>query len=132
MYNECETCKDQWLENNMPREKMERVVYYYQWISKKEQRVRTTANGKETFDVKITVKDSFESTLWDVKETSEKDMKDRFSVHLYIIQHQYKVLRKLRSALCDDETMIHIDFSENYSRKYSEEVESVHFRASRN
>ena len=35
--------------------------------------------------------------------------------------------RELRERLGPDDVLVHIDFAENYSCKYSEEIQSVHF-----
>lgn len=47
--------------------------------------------------------------------------------HLYNIKHQYSALRHLRENMNDNEVIVHIDFSENYSCKYDKEIQSVHF-----
>lgn len=44
---------------------------------------------------------------------------------------QYEAIKKLKENLNLTEALVHVDFSENYSLKFSEEVQSMHFVASR-
>lgn len=46
--------------------------------------------------------------------------------HIANIHHQYVVTSNIKEKLAEDEAFIHMDFSENYQCKYSEEVQSVH------
>lgn len=52
-------------------------------------------------------------------------------IHVAYIHHQCSTMDQLKENLQDTEVLVHIDFSENYSCKYSTEVQSVHFGASR-
>ncbi|KAJ2944203.1 hypothetical protein O0L34_g18180 [Tuta absoluta] len=45
---------------------------------------------------------------------------------------QYKAIKELKENLNIQEALVHIDFSENYSLKYAEEVQPFHFGGSRN
>lgn len=54
-----------------------------------------------------------------------------FMAHEAVIKHQYAVLKYLRYNLNENEVLLHIDFNENYSLKYSEEIQSFHFGANR-
>ena len=82
---------------------------------------------EENYDVNICVKEYVTSTLWDLHEKLQNGIKTRFAQYIFNINHQYWVLRDLRQNLHNDEVIIHIDFSENYSCKYSQDVQSVHF-----
>lgn len=59
------------------------------------------------------------------------DQLPEFLKHIYNIPSQYKSIKLLKENLKKDECLIHMDFSENYSCKYSMEVQSMHFGASR-
>ena len=49
-----------------------------------------------------------------------------------MIVHQYKIYKDLKQNIEDQvEVLFHIDFSENYGSKCSEEVQPMHFGASR-
>lgn len=54
-----------------------------------------------------------------------------FFKHCYKIVHQYETIKHLKENLNLSEAVVHVDFSENYSLKFSEEVQSMHFGASR-
>lgn len=50
--------------------------------------------------------------------------------HIANINHKYKILDTIKKELKSDEILIHLDFSENYECKYTEEIQSVHFGGS--
>ena len=52
-----------------------------------------------------------------------------FRRHVFNIKWQFDAYRELRRSP-KHESLLHIDFSENYSCKYSEEIQSVHFGGS--
>lgn len=54
-----------------------------------------------------------------------------FLRHVVNIVHQYQVIKSLKDNLTETEAVVHMDFSENYNTKYSEEVQSFHFGGSR-
>lgn len=47
--------------------------------------------------------------------------------HVYRIVHQYREIRKVKDSLDDSTVIFHVDFSENYSCKWGQEVQSAHF-----
>lgn len=51
--------------------------------------------------------------------------------HVGKISHQYKSFNTLKSTLSTDAVILHIDFSENYSCKFAEEIQAVHFGGAR-
>ena len=53
-----------------------------------------------------------------------------FRVHIFYIRWQYRAYRELRENLAENECLIHVDFSENYGCKYTNEVQAVHFGGS--
>ncbi|CAF4947360.1 unnamed protein product [Pieris macdunnoughi] len=55
----------------------------------------------------------------------------KFLSHTSNIVNQYITIKKLKESLKSDESLIHMDFSENYAYKYAEEVQSMHFGGSR-
>ena len=56
----------------------------------------------------------------------EKDLKAH-AMHEFKIRHQLSAIRAAKDNLKDDELLIHVDFSENYSCKRGEEVQAAHF-----
>lgn len=123
MYRECEICK----EKSVALPKNSDPSFYYQWITKTEDRIGAK---NVNYRVKITAKTKIECNSVDiVKELNLRT--SEYLRHVYDTSHQHTFFEKLRNTLCNDEVMIVIDFSENYSCKYSAEIQSVHFGASR-
>lgn len=76
---------------------------------------------------KIIVKDTVDNLI---KEFL-KDLK-QFKIHHYNVNHQYQSWKKCIKNLEDDEVVLVCDFSENFACKQAEEIQAVHFGASRN
>ncbi|KAH9629437.1 hypothetical protein HF086_013351 [Spodoptera exigua] len=60
-----------------------------------------------------------------------ENMLPKFLSHTSNIVNQYATIKCLKESLTTTEALVHMDFSENYSYKYSEEVQSMHFGGSR-
>ncbi|KAF9409133.1 hypothetical protein HW555_011412 [Spodoptera exigua] len=60
-----------------------------------------------------------------------ENMLPKFLSHTSNIVNQYATVKCLKESLTTNEALVHMDFSENYSYKYSEEVQSMHFGGSR-
>ncbi|KAH9632038.1 hypothetical protein HF086_005369 [Spodoptera exigua] len=56
-----------------------------------------------------------------------ENMLPKFLSHTSNIVNQYATVKCLKESLTTNEALVHMDFSENYSYKYSEEVQSMHF-----
>lgn len=104
--------------------------------------LKTPGEGKirlsQWMTEKIT-KDEKVSTITVKREITTKehdlntDFQERllhFRRHVFNIKWQFDAYRELRRSLKHNESLLHIDFSENYSCKYSEEIQSVHFGGS--
>lgn len=87
-------------------------------IKGQEKEIRRTVKGQKI----ITKKELVESFLEDLK---------MFLEHQFNISHQYKQSTLMKNNLVDGEIFMQIDFSENYCCKYANEIQSVHFGASR-
>lgn len=42
--------------------------------------------------------------------------------HVAAIKHQYKFIKSLKETITESDILLHIDFSENFSCKYFEEI----------
>uniref|UniRef100_A0A1B6CB63 Uncharacterized protein n=1 Tax=Clastoptera arizonana TaxID=38151 RepID=A0A1B6CB63_9HEMI len=51
--------------------------------------------------------------------------------HEAVILNQYAALKYLKLTMNENEALVQIDFRENYSLKYAEEIQSFHFGGSR-
>lgn len=102
-------------------------IWWWQWCIVKESLPRQPEKT-----VTKTVKSKVMGTLKELKSMFQDEIKDNLCPHVYTIQHQYHKYRHVRDELLreGDEALIHIDFSENYSCKYAQEIQAVHFGAS--
>lgn len=125
MYGECAECKEKIVE--MPSIlDGDTEVKFFQWKTVKEpipesqdkQRTSVITKKTEITSTKYQLQDDFQNRLL------------KFRRHIFNIRHQFSRCRDLRNSLQKSECIIHIDFSENYSGKYSREVQSVHFGGS--
>nr|XP_053618254.1 uncharacterized protein LOC128679821 [Plodia interpunctella] len=115
---ECETKKLYYC-NMIDQEKLVELV---QWVRKADiiekngKKIKISKNIKRTEQVTITILiKKFEENL------------TVFKSHVFNIRNQYKSYRQCITGLTETEIALHIDFSENYTCKYHEEIQSVHF-----
>lgn len=99
---------------------------YFKWVNKSVEVVvkGTTKCCKRTIKEKQTLKR--QQAVTHLNESIPKYM-----LHLRNISHQYSSIDTVKKNLAVDEILIHIDFSENYCCKYTEEVQSAHFGSSK-
>lgn len=99
----------------------EENIRLYQWMTEK-----ITKDEKVS---SITVKREMTTKEHDLN----KDFQERllhFRRHVFNIKWQFDAYRELRRSLKHNESLLHIDFSENYICKYGKEIQSVHFGGS--
>jgi len=129
-YGECKECKERTIRKNdeFEDDMMGQQISYHQWVNRAE-----TINTKDgTRTVQKTVKQTEFSTAENLlKETTEL-MREKYIKHIYNVSHQYKVLKEKKDNITNSEAVIHVDFSENYNCKLSEEIQAMHFGGSRN
>jgi hypothetical protein len=68
-------------------------------------------------------------SLANVVTVFERQMRE-LAKHNFILRHQYRALRQIKSSLDETNVVVHVDFSENFMCKYSREIQSAHFGAS--
>jgi len=83
----------------------------------------------ETHASKRMIKKCKNGTVQELKDIFEQEM-NVFAKHVFIIRHQFRMYRELKTTLTSEEAVVHIDFSENWVGKYSAEIQSMHFGAS--
>ncbi len=101
-------------------------VEFTQWPTAEKAR-EDAREGPTT--VKITVKKTMEDTQDNLVELFHT-LLHKFKRHTFNINQQYSYCRELKKNLSKEEAVIHIDFSENYTCKYSSEIQAVHFGSS--
>lgn len=99
----------------------EEIIGLSQWMSEK-----ITKDEKVST---ITVKREITKTEQDLNAEFQERLL-LFRRHVFNIKWQFDAYRELRMSLKNNECLVHIDFSENYSCKYSQEIQSVHFGGS--
>jgi hypothetical protein len=87
---------------------------------------------KETMITRRLSKVEQSDTLATLVQNLEEELCTRGARHLAVYKHQERLLQTLKTKLSSSEAIILMDFSENYSCKYAEEVQSFHFGGSRN
>ena len=55
----------------------------------------------------------------------------KFQKHQYTTYHQFNIVDLIRKNISDAEAYIVLDFSQNYICKYHEEIQAIHFGASK-
>ncbi len=128
MYAECKNCKLQDLKIQSGYDGQTQVSCV-QWTTETVLREKKSGDSKEKLPVNITVKREMESSLEDLIETFQKQLK-KFKRHLFNIKTQFNYYRELKKNMKSNECLIHIDFSENYSCKFHKEIQAVHFASS--
>ena len=126
MYGECPDCKQRELAG-LDKDVGDQVVTYSQWQTVAES---ITVDEKQ-IKITKTKKPEKQSDCFDLYSKVQMEMKQRFGKHVYNIYHQYRALGEQRKQLCEDEALVQIDFSENFSCKYDREVQSAHFGGSK-
>lgn len=102
-------------------------VFYYNWTQKTEQ--YKSKNGKVNL-VKNTVKLCIKTTAYSLVKKLYDIIPD-FMKHEAIIRNQFLALNYLKHSMDDNEALLQMDLSENYSLKHAEEIQSFHFGGSR-
>ncbi|KAK0143486.1 hypothetical protein N1851_018398 [Merluccius polli] len=127
MYDECAECKKQLI--LLPAYDKTKMVSCDQWgIGLKEKK---DAKDDTTTIVRYTLKKQVEDTQENLVDLFHA-LLHKFKRHTFNITKQFFYVRELKKTLSEEEAIIHIDFSENYTCKYSSEIQSVHFGSSHN
>lgn len=101
-----------------------KVVTVTQWCQEK---VDISVQGGERRVSTITIKKDIQMK----EDELVAQFQDRlfiFMKHLFNIHWEHNAYTNVRESLTAKDALIHIDFSENYSCKLSNEIQSVHFR----
>jgi len=127
MYSDCAVCKNKQLPVVVSPEKMDEKMYS-QWANKTE---ACLDKNQKPITVRVVTKSKISCTIRELIQATENQLAV-YMKHVYNVGHQYKQIRDMRTRLQQNEVLIVVDFSENYATKYSSEIQSVHFGASRN
>lgn len=125
MSGKCNNCKNKKVIYNDDIEENINVKFY-QWRTVQEERY-IQGNPKI---VKRMGKEKQIKKLIELKEKLNS-MLIKFKTHVYHMLHQSVQKKQLKNNLFGKELLLTIDFSENYLAKYKEEIQSMHFGASK-
>jgi hypothetical protein len=125
MLRKCLVCRNKCI--SYKQFNCEQTASFKKWATIKESRID---NHGKPITVQITKKTVVDCTVGELIDQIEV-MMPKFMVHTANITHQYETIDELKQSLTPNKIILHIDFSENFSCKYSAEVQSVHFGASR-
>lgn len=121
---ECPDCKDK--EVNIEDFDPNEDAKYEKWITKREE---LNVRGQQ----KICIK-KVKQIICGTKQQLVLEFKNnllKFLSHHFNMIHQYHQIKEIKQSLSEQDVLIHMDFSENYLCKYSEEVQSAHFGGSK-
>lgn len=127
MFGICVRCKNKSIPIELGADKKNEECFYYSWETIKENRI--DKNNKEIV-VSLTVLQKITCTMEELVRKAQEAL-PQFCKHVYNVNHQFKAMKQLKESLCANEVVILMDFSENFICKYSQEVQSVHFGASK-
>jgi len=103
----------------------ESECYYENWDSVKE-------HGRDGQDHRHTIKQKVYCSAYDLVNEFLDTVLPNYIKHKAFDAHQKNVMNELKEELTDSDMLLNIDFAENYSCKYFEEIQSLHFGGSRN
>ncbi|MGH0121770.1 UNVERIFIED_CONTAM: hypothetical protein FKN15_075518 [Acipenser sinensis] len=129
MYGQYPHCKGKAFLYSLDPSTKNNVVGWKEWVTRSTPMTRKTKDGSEEYDMKVTALEKKFATAEKLLDFTRVSLPN-FCVHIYNISHQYDRMNKLKQSLADEEAIIHIDYSENYSCKYYKEVKEIHFGGS--
>ena len=125
MHQQCDECKHGRIQRNDAVD-VNIDTTWLQWKTVRE----TRRIKEEDKQVSVTKKVAMMGTIYDLVEQCE-NMLERYKTHVFNINHQYQFYRSLQLKMEQTECLIHVDFSENYTTKLAQEIQSMHFGASK-
>lgn len=127
MYGLCTVCNAKSFSNgglktdNLPH------TFYWQWVNKKESRI---GKSNAVFNVQIVVKQKIFCSVDELIAEANKQLTP-YLKHSFNIQHQNSTFKEHQVKLLPNEIILVVDFAENYVTKYSSEIQSAHYGASK-
>ena len=122
MYGQCMACKNKTLDPSTKQN----IVNWEEWMTRTTPIRRKNKDGSVSdVEMRTTVLDKRCGSSEELVQLVCQDLPS-FRIHIYHIGHQFAKMNTLKKNLANNETVIHIDYSENYSCKYSREVKDIH------
>lgn len=115
---------------NYDKKKRNDEIQWEEWTTKSEKREIKRGNKFERKNVTFTVKETFSNNVSNLVDKFDNQIK-RYRSHSINIKNQYRYYKERKENLEENSCLLHIDFSENYVCKLSNEIQSMHFGASK-
>lgn len=128
MMNTCNSCMNKDCVDNLDRIVEQKTVRVYTW---KDEITEIIKDNKKKL-IKKTVKIEQRKLLGILCRDFNSEFKKIFCPHVFKKNHQTEQRRKCLQQLAYDEAAVHMDFSENYLCRLSEEIQAMHFGSSHN
>lgn len=132
MYRTCDRCKNKKIRTSVEKNEINlgKIVQWKIWKSRRVERQKVRNGETIVSKSNVTLKETETGTIATLIDELQSEI-ERLARHEFNINHQYLTLKKLKETCRDNELILHVDFSENYLCKYTEEIQSVHFGASK-
>lgn len=106
------------------------IVSWSEWVTRSTPMTKKLQDGTTTeFEVKTTSLEKKVATIEKLFDLTKTEL-PRFCTHLYNIGHQFTQIKNLKDSLTESEVVVHVDYSENYTCKWSKEIKDTHFGGS--
>lgn len=128
-YGDCLRCRNKELCDVKLTDIQGNQVTFCQWVNRSEE--IPTKDGKSMRKIQKTVKQTEQATVDTLFGETIDMLRHKYIRHIFNIRHQYITLKELKDNINNTNAVIHVDFSENYNCKLSEEIQSMHFGGSR-
>lgn len=126
MYKRCAACKDREFPTAVDQDNKGNIITWQEWVTRT---ITVQTTGKAA-----TREKEVKNTALETRSTSierlvavTKEQLPNFAAHIFNIRHQFSALKTMKEGIHDDDVMVHIDYSENWSCKYAREVKDTHF-----
>lgn len=131
MHNKCSHCVNKTTEFDVGNKKDEQATWW-KWESAKHTYTKKDKNGGEGKEMQTrkTTKQTKTGTLTELTETFNKEIK-LFKKHYFNMKTQQNQYQACLRQLQPHEILMVCDYSENYNSKLSEEIQAMHFGASK-
>lgn len=129
MYGKCVKCKTKTIPVAVVTDEEEEVTWQ-KWDNIVIMKEKTKNGDKVQYNVKVASKINVTKPVKTLIEEVQQDLK-MFKIHAFNIKNQNNAYKTVHQNLSDTEAILHVDFSENYSCKLAQEIQTFHFGASR-
>lgn len=130
MYNNCQMCKNSHMEFNLNDEEKEKILKWYQWEREKYTYKKVENGESKEVTTKKYLKKMKEGTATELIDSFNEKI-SQFRTHYYNMKTQQKQYRQCIEKLKPHEVLLLCDFSENYTCKLREEIQALHYGASK-